>query len=124
MTAQLDPARPDAGDVQAAARLVARFHELEADRAAIVDEQTTIKSQLRALLGQGRHDVGTGHVTVAAPRRTFDPLVALSVIPPHVLPSVVTTVVDRQLAQRMLTPEQYAACQVSAPGAEPVVRIA
>lgn len=104
--------------------LAATWHELESERARIVEAQERIKAALVDELGVGRHDAGASVVTVSPPTRRFDPELARRVLDPQQLTMCSTVVVDAARARAVLPPDVYASCQQAKPGAAPVVRIA
>lgn len=104
--------------------LVARYGELERRRQSIVHEQDFIKGQLRKELDLGKHELGTGVVTVS-PNRRFDPTLAREVLTrlnPALIDACSTTTLNAAAAKKVLPPAVYEQCMKES--ADPKVAIA
>jgi hypothetical protein len=110
---------PDLDDIEA---LAARWLDLEAERERIVDRQDEIKAALRKL-PLGTYGTSRGDVTVSKPTARFDPEQAARIVPAETLQDMTVQTIDRRLAQAILPPALYRACQSTPAGAVPVVRI-
>lgn len=104
-----------------AAELAAQWADLEARRTHIVDRQDTIKTQLRELLGVGKHAAGPLTVTVT-PQRRFNPDLAREVLPASLLEAITLPTVSTAAAREILAPALYTACMTEV-GCAPKVSI-
>lgn len=95
---------------------VAAWHDLEAKRLAIVEQQDAIKARLRDTLGHGKHDTPAGTVSVSPNRRWNEDLArtVVNAYNPALLVEALTERVvvelDRDLLKKQLPPATYAAC--------------
>lgn len=91
------------------AELVARYLDLDAKRAAIVEEQDVIKAQLRTALPVGKHPTDTGTVTVSVNRR-FDETTARGVLDETVIAAATRPKLDSSVVKKLVPPVTYEAC--------------
>jgi len=73
-------------------------------------EASRLRASLAQRLGEGTHTLGKVKATVY-PQRRFDPALAVRTLDPSLIPAIMKPTIDSTLARRVLTPEQYAACQ-------------
>lgn len=91
-------------------QLATEWASLDAARAELEHSQTTIKAELRRMLGYGKHPAGPYGVTIT-PNRRFTAKRATAVLPADVLATITVPIVDRATAQRLLPEDVYVSCQ-------------
>lgn len=87
------------------------LHDLTDRIREMETEAAEIRRWLALRLDIGSHKLGGLSVTVYRPRR-FDPHKAAKVLPSELVKKCSVPVVDRARAERILTAEMYAECQI------------
>lgn len=84
--------------------LVARYAELNARQAELLDEMNTIKADIRDHFDDGTYEAAGCRVTIRQPNRTLDLDKAVELLPPDVRKLCETVAYDRKRVLSYLPP--------------------
>lgn len=98
----------------------ARLRDLQAKLADLKVEEETLKGQLREHLGTGTFLVGGRPMFTISPTNRFDAAYAETVLTPEELAQVQRTVIDTDLAKKVLGEARYK--ELQRPVGKPTVR--